>query len=109
MWRMITATCLLIVAMGSTDQHEAGVFFWLMPFMVLFAVAFVVDAARERAKHAVQASCAVESCRRPATIGLAQYSEDDLGLVALRVCPAHFNLHPTRSDYVRRDESESAT
>lgn len=98
---MITATCLLVLAMGSTDP-AAGVFYYLSPFMVLIALGFVVDAARALPK-AQAVLCAVESCRRPASMGLAQYSQHEAGLVALHVCPAHFDLHPIRSDYVRRE------
>lgn len=46
MWRALTATVLLVLAMGSTDRKQAGLLYFLMPFMVLFAVAFIIDAAR---------------------------------------------------------------
>lgn len=44
--RAVLATVLLVLAMGSTDRRTAGVWYFLAPLMVLFAVGLIIDAAR---------------------------------------------------------------
>lgn len=66
--KMIVATVLLVLAMGSTDRHSAGVFYWLMPLMVLFAVGLIIDAA-DATRHGMpghQPDVACRQCRRRA-------------------------------------------
>ena len=53
MTRIFAATVLIILSIGSADPARAGVFFWLMPLMVLFAVALIVDEATARAKRSL--------------------------------------------------------
>jgi len=48
MGRLLAAAMLLTLAMGSTDKDTAGVWYWLSPVMVAFAVALIVDEAVAR-------------------------------------------------------------
>ena len=48
MTRVLAATVLLVLVMGSTDRHQAAVFQHLMPLMVPFAVSLIADAGRRR-------------------------------------------------------------
>lgn len=49
MGRSFVATCLLILAIGSTDIRM-GVWYFLMPFEVWVAVALIIDVARDQGR-----------------------------------------------------------
>lgn len=52
MGRILAATVLLVLAMGSTDVKVAGPFwYFLAPLMVLVAVALIVDEAAARGRR----------------------------------------------------------